>query len=274
MISEGAKTDAPAKKSRLFGPDENVRATGERSSFFQTPNHIQSRRPLGDVDYQSPRLIDSIKRPTSSAAKLPSSAAALGIKKDLADLEKAIKASLSTRPSTAAEKELTDFELAIKASLSSKYLPPSGFPVDMPVDPEDEGTSVRKVARSLKAEFAFKASPPGVAPKKLTKFVERQRVGSASLKGCLGLQASVKRVGLQQSQSGTAAKMAQIPHTVDKEDSDESQENTWDDWPDFGGVGESQGRSASASQSQSQSQSQGVTKVLGEGGFAKFMLRQ
>lgn len=272
VISDGAaKTDIPVKKSRLFGPDENVKATGERSSFFQTPNHVQSRRPLGNVDYQSPLPVDSIKRPISGA-KFPSPATTLGMKKELADLEKAIKASLTTpKPSSAAEKELTDFELAIKESLSSEYLPPSDLPTDVPAE-RDEDTSVKKVARSLKAEFAFKASPPGVAPKKLAKFVERQRVGSASLGGRLGIQANVRKTGLlQQLRSGPAVKSAQIPHTVDREDSGESQ---WDDWPIFEDVEEDRSTSASASASQSQSQSQGVNKVFGEGGFAKFMLRR
>lgn len=275
ISEEAAKTDIPVKKSRLFGPDENVKATGERSSFFQTPNHVQSRRPLGNVDYQSPLPVDSIKRSTSSAAKLPSSATTLGIKKELADLEKAIKASLTTpKPSPAAEKELSDFELAIQKSLSSEYFPPGDLPTKVPVEREDEGTSVQKVARSLKAEFAFKASPPGAAPKKLAKFVERQRVGSNYLGGRLGLQTNVKKTGLlQQLQSGTSA---QIPHTVDREDSGESQGNTWDDWPIFEDFEGNQDRSTSASQSQSQSQSQGqgMNAVLGEGGFAKFMLRR
>lgn len=276
VISDGAaKTDIPVKKSRLFGPDENVKATGERSSFFQTPNHVQSRRPLGNVDYQSPLPVDSIKRPTSGA-KFPSSVTTLGMKKELADLEKAIKASLTTpKPSSAVEKELTDFELAIKESLSSEYLPPSNLPTDVPAEHaerDDEDTSVKKVARSLKAEFAFKASPPGAAPKKLAKFVERQRVGSTSLEGQLRLQANVRKTGLlQQLRSGPAVKSAQIPHTVDREDSGESQ---WDDWSIFEDVEENRSTSASASASQSQSQSQGVNKVLGEGGFAKFMLRR
>lgn len=271
-ISEGAaKTDIPMKKSRLFGPDENVKATGERSSFFQTPNHIQSRRPLGNVDYKSPLPVN-IKHSASGDVKLPSPVTALGMKQELADLEKAIKASLATKSSPAAKKELTDFELAIKSSLSSEYLPPNNFSADIFAEPEDEDTSVQKVARSLKAEFAFKASSSGVAPKKLVKFVERQRVGNTSLRGRLGLQASVKKTGLlQQFRNGTAAKTEQIPHTVD-EDSGESQGGAWDDWPDFGGMGENQSRSASASQSQSQSQD--VNKVLGEGGFSKFMLRR
>lgn len=273
MISEGAaKTDIPVKKSRLFGPDENIKATGERSSFFQTPNHVQSRRPLGNVDYQSPLPV-KIKHSASGATKLPSSATTLGMKKELADLEKAIKASLATKPSSIAEKELTDFELAIKTSLSSEYLPPSGIPADVLAELEDEDTSVQEVARSLKAEFAFKASPPGVAPRKLAKYVERQRAGNTSLRGRLGLQAGVKKTGLlQQFRSGAAAKPAQIPHTVDNEESGESQGNAWDDWPDFGDIRESQSRSAS--QSQSQSQSQDVGKVLGEGGFSKFMLQR
>lgn len=273
ISEEAAKTDIPVKKSRLFGPDENVKATGERSSFFQTPNHVQSRRPLGNVDYQSPIPVDSIKRSTSISAKLPSSATTLGIKKELADLEKAIKASLTTpKPSPAAEKELSDFELAVQKSLLSEYLPPGGLPTEVPDEQDDEGTSVQKVARSLKAEFAFKASPPGAAPKKLVKFVERQRVGSNSLRGRLGLQDNMKKTGpLQQFQGGTSA---QIPHTLNRKDSDESQGNTWDDWPIFDDVEGNQDRSVSVSQSQSQSQGQGMNRVLGEGGFAQFMLRR
>lgn len=277
---EAPKSDVPLKKPRLYGPDENVKATGERSSFFQTPGHTQSRRPLGDISNLSPFPIDSIKRPFSTAAKLPPVTPTPTLKKELADLERAIKASLDPinaaeppkEKAPASEEELSDLELAIKASLSSEYLPSDHIP-----DKGDDDASVQKVARSLKADFVFEASPPGVAPKKLAKFVERQRVG-VTMKTSTGGRAQSRTNFLQQFRSGggsatnkTLGKTAQISHTVDTDEnsSGESQENGLgdsQDWPNLVGLGESQG-SSSTSQSQSQ-------KFLGDGGFSKFMLRR
>lgn len=117
------------------------------------------------------------------------------------------------------KKGLDELELAIKASLSSEYLLP-------------DDTPVQKVARSLKADFTFKAA---VAPKKLARFVERQRAGGV-------------------------AKPAQIPHTVGA--GEESQDSA---------VGEGEWEGFELGESQGGSQTE---KILGEGGFGRFMLRR
>lgn len=192
---------------------------------------MQSRRPLGDITpYQSPLSLHSVRRSVNDAAKLSS------------EIPK-------PKPKPAAE--LSDLELAIQASLLPEYVPVPAA--------DGEDTAVHKVARSLKADFAFKQSPPGTAPRKLARFVEKQRVSAEKMQTAPG----VKSGTMQQFRrgSGVPKKPAQIPHTVGA--GDESQDSTeggnGEDWLDFG--------AGKSSKSQS-------PRVFGDGELSKFILRR
>ncbi|KAI5852694.1 hypothetical protein DFP73DRAFT_12178 [Morchella snyderi] len=105
---EAPKTDTPVKKSRTFAVGENVKVTGERSAFFNTPKHLQSRRPLA-VNVETP----TAKKAVSESAPIPTTVA------DSA-LEKAIRASLQPEylPDTEVETDVQKVARSLKADFS------------------------------------------------------------------------------------------------------------------------------------------------------------
>ncbi|RPB13623.1 PIN domain-like protein [Morchella conica CCBAS932] len=105
---EAPNPDTPIKKSRTLAADENVRVTGERSAFFNTPKHLQSRRPLA-VTVETP----TTKKTVTESAPIPPTVAD-------SDLEKAIQASLQPEylPDTEIETGVQKVARSLKADFS------------------------------------------------------------------------------------------------------------------------------------------------------------
>ncbi|KAL7274913.1 Rad2 nuclease [Rhizina undulata] len=215
------KAERISKKLRLSVDEEdlqNVKKTGKRSSFFQTPSHRQARRPLSDS--------------APAGRKNENTKLELERLEDLDDVT-------SPEPETPAS----------MSKFNRTFTTPT--PMQSVKNSAACDESVRKVVQGWKEKYSFQPIPPQSELRTSSSIIQKRRWQSAPSvtntpqratttpgRTPATVRSSAFKANFNVSiHKKFTAKHAQIPHTVDNGNSSGESQDTQDAWPEFVGVG-------------------------------------